>query len=207
MSSNMTATVTFADRCFKLSRFIHWMTVALLSGLLVTALLWNIDPHGSGNTAFLWHSSLGISVYLLSMARVLLWLVYRPTRRGADNQEAQVGRPGLRYIFYGLLLALPFSGWILASEEGMPAHLFGLPALPQWYERAAPSPIGSADKPKLLTTRDTTSVIYVNRVHAALAAALSSVIVVHIFTVIQARRRDQRRRGMSKQGEAPSAKR
>lgn len=49
-----------------------------MSGLLVTALFWDIDPHGLGNGAFLWHSSLGIIVYLLSMARLLLWCVYVP---------------------------------------------------------------------------------------------------------------------------------
>jgi cytochrome b561 len=134
ISSESTSTLTLADRCFKVGRFIHWMTVALLSGLLVTALLWNIDSHGSGNTAFLWHSSLGISVYLLSMARVLLWLVDRPTRRGVDERAAQGERRG-------------------ASES---------------YDQ---------------TRKDTTYVIRLNRVHAALAAALSAVIFIHIFTI------------------------
>jgi cytochrome b561 len=68
----------FAARVFNTSRFIHWITVALVIGLLVTALFGGIDPHGNGNSAFLWHSSLGISVYLLSISRVLLWVFYNP---------------------------------------------------------------------------------------------------------------------------------
>ena len=193
MSSDAPPTLTFADRCFQVSRIIHWLTVALVSGLLVTGLFGNIDPHGSGNSAFLWHSSLGISVYLLSMSRLLLWFVYRPTRQPADDQEAQAAGRGLRYAFYALLLALPLSGWLLASEEGTPAHLFGVPLLSQWYEPAAPllSTVGS----HIATTKDATMVIYLNRSHAALAAALSAVIVMHILSVIRdrARRRERPR--------------
>ena len=39
----------FAIRCYAWSRAIHWVTIALLGGLLVTALFEDIDPHGSGN--------------------------------------------------------------------------------------------------------------------------------------------------------------
>jgi len=202
LSFDSTPTLTFAHHCFKVSRVIHWLTVALVSGLLVTALFWDIDPHGSGNGAFLWHSSLGISVYLLSMARLVLWLVYRSTPPRADEPKTQGGGPGVRYAFYALLLALPFSGWLLASEEGMPAHLFGITSLPQWYERTAPLPstVGSLRESHDAATNDTAIVINLNRNHAALAAALSAVIVIHLFAVIRdrTRRRDELRHGVHK---------
>ena len=73
ISSNAIPGASFAARCFKVSRVIHWITVALVCGLLLTALFGGIDPHGAGNTAFLWHSSMGIVLYLLSISRVLLW--------------------------------------------------------------------------------------------------------------------------------------
>ena len=201
LSSDSTPTLTFAHHCFKVSRVIHWLTVALVSGLLVTALFWDIDPHGSGNGAFLWHSSLGISVYLLSMARLLLWLVYRPTWPRADEPKVHGGGRGLRYAFYALLLALPFSGWLLASEEGMPAHLFGMPSLSQWYERTVPLPstVGSP-RESHDATKNTAIVINLSRIHAALAAALSAVIIIHLFAVIRDRTqcRDAFRHGVRK---------
>ena len=80
----------FALRCYAWSRAIHWVTVALVSGVLITALFENIDPHGSGNSAFLWHSLLGLAVYLLTMTRVLLWFVYRPTASSAGKPDAGV---------------------------------------------------------------------------------------------------------------------
>ncbi len=203
LSSDSTPTLTFAHHCFKVSRIIHWLTVALVSGLLVTALFWDIDPHGTGNGAFLWHSSLGIGVYLLSMARLLLWLVYRPKGPRAHEPKAQGGGQWVRYAFYALLLALPLSGWLLASEEGMPAHLFGMPSLSQWYERTAPLPstIGLPRESHDATTKDTAIVRNLSRIHAALAAALSAVIAIHLFAVIRDRtqRRDERRHGVRKQ--------
>jgi cytochrome b561 len=185
----------FAALAFRTSRVIHWLTVALVSGLLVSALFGGIDPHGAGNSAFLWHSSLGISVYLLSIARVLLWLFYRPMAipAVAPGKFATVDR-GLRFAFYALLIALPISGWFLASEEGMPAHLFGIPALPQWYYRepAHPSTADRATEPHEIRSNDKSVVIYLRRIHATLAGALCAVVVIHVFTVIRvrARRRD-----------------
>jgi cytochrome b561 len=209
MNSNATSSATFAARCVKASRVIHWITVALVSGLLITALFGGIDPHGPGNTAFLWHSSLGISVYLLSISRVLLWLIYRPMAADAAG-KGKGAYSALRIAFYALLIALPVSGWLLASAEGMPAHLFGMPALPQWYYRDAlqqSTPVRESNS-RGTSSNDKPIVTYLVRIHATLAAALSVVVVIHVFTVIRdpARRRNQRR-GPSNtfRGRKPSA--
>lgn len=188
MNSDATSSATFAARCVKASRVIHWLTVALVSGLLITALFGGIDPHGPGNTAFLWHSSLGISVYLLSISRVLLWLFYRTIATDAVGRGEAAYR-GLRIAFYALLIALPVSGWLLASEEGMPAHLFGMPALPQWYYQEAPqqsTAVRTSDS-RGTPSNDKPIVTYLVRIHATLAAALSVVIVIHVFAVIRDR--------------------
>ena len=181
----------FAARAFKTSRVIHWITVALVSGLLITALFGGIDPHGTGNSAFLWHSSLGISVYVLTISRVLLWLFYWPVAIPAIAPgKFEATDRGLRLAFYALLVALPISGWLLASEEGMPAHLMGMPALPQWYYREpAHQSTVRATEPQETRSNDKTVVIYLRRIHATLAGALSAVVVIHVFTVIRVRAR------------------
>lgn len=195
MSGSGAKQTDLAARVFKTSRFIHWVTVALVMGLLVTALFGGIDAHGNGNSAFQWHSSLGISVYLLSISRVLLWFFYRPMAPPAvaPGKFATADR-GLRFAFYALLVALPISGWFLASEEGAPAHLFGMPALPQWYYRepAHQSAAFRATEPHETRPNDKSVVIHLKRIHGTLAAALSIVVVIHVFTVmrVRARRRD-----------------
>ncbi len=178
----------FALRCYAWSRAIHWVTVALVSGVLITALLENIDPRGSGNSAFLWHSFLGLSVYLLTITRVLLWFVYRPTASGAAMPDAH---RGLRTTFYALLIALPISGWWLASEEGMPEHVFGIPALPQWYHQEGAAHSGSSDSEAARehAAREAPVVRYLARLHASLGAALAIVIALHLISVIRTRKR------------------
>jgi cytochrome b561 len=202
MSSDVTPNAGFAARCYKVSRVIHWVTVALVSGLLVTALFGDIDPHGAGNSAFLWHSSLGVTLYLLSISRVLLWLIYRPTAKAVAVEKGEGAERGLRIAFYALLLALPISGWFLASEEGMPAHLFGIPALPQWYYREAvqqSTPIRGSDSHEAKSNEESVVTI-LNRIHATLAAALSAIVVIHVFSVLRDRpwRRNQGRGGLPK---------
>lgn len=179
----------FALRCYTWSRAIHWVTVALVSGVLVTALFENIDPHGSGNSAFLWHSLMGLTVYLLTITRVLLWFAYRPTAGGAAERGAH---RGLRMAFYALLVALPISGWWLASEEGMPAHVFGIPALPQWYHQEGAAHSGSGDSEAAredAAAREAPVVRYLARLHASLGAALAIVIALHLISVIRTRKR------------------
>jgi cytochrome b561 len=172
---------TFAIRTYTMSRIIHWVTVALVSALLITALLGNIDPHGPGNDAFLWHSSLGIAVYLLSISRVLLWLIYRPSAVGpASTGGGQGIDRALRLAFYALLLTLPISGWFLASEEGMHSTVLGIPALPQWYHQGAVRHTGAAP--------DSNVVVVLSRIHSWLAAALFTVVAAHLFNTIRTRR-------------------
>ena len=179
----------FKIRCYAWSRAIHWVTIALLGGLLVTALFEDIDPHGSGNSAFLWHSSLGLVVYLLSVSRFFLWLIYRPTASTVGEQDARVNR-GLRFAFYALLIALPVSGWWLASEEGMPAHVFGIPALPQWYNRegAPHSSSTHIEASRENVAREDPVVRYLARLHASLGAALALVIALHVLLLIRTRK-------------------
>jgi cytochrome b561 len=185
----------FALRCYAWSRAIHWVTVVLVSGVLITALFENIDPHGSGNSAFLWHSLLGLAVYLLTITRVLLWFVYRPTASGSAEPD---GHGGLRAAFYSLLIALPISGWWLASEEGMPAHVFGIPALPQWYNQQDATLPASIDSQATRehAVREAPVVRYLARLHGSLGAALAIVVALHFISVVRARnqRVDERRR-------------
>jgi cytochrome b561 len=192
ISSDAIPSATFAARCFKVSRVIHWITVALVCGLLLTALFGGIDPHGAGNTAFLWHSSMGIVLYLLSISRVLLWVVYRPKAPSVDAAlKDEKAHRGLQIAFHALLIALPISGWFLASEEGTSAHLLGRPALPQWYfhEAAQQSTAIRAASPSEMTLSDTPVVVNLIRIHATLAAALFLIAALHIFTVIRGRGR------------------
>jgi len=179
----------FAIRCYAWSRAIHWVTVALVITVLSIALFANIDPHGSGTKAFLWHSSLGIAVYLLTITRVLLWFVYRPRARNAVKPEVGV-RKGLRAAFYALLIALPISGWWLASAEGVAVPVFWIPALPQWFYQEGATHLGStaSEKSREGAARESPAVKYLAPVHSSLGVALALVIALHLLSIIWTRK-------------------
>jgi cytochrome b561 len=182
----------FAIRCYAWSRAIHWVTVALVSGLLITALFYNIDAHGPGNRAFFWHSSLGITLYLLTITRVLLWFVYRPTASVAGKPDAGVHR-GLRAAFYALLVALPVSGWWLASAQSTPSQVLWVPTLPQWLfqQDATHSVAADPETSRQDGSQNAAVVRALSRLHASLAAALAIVVVLHLLPVIKSRMRDR----------------
>jgi cytochrome b561 len=168
------------------------MTVALVSGLLITALFYNIDAHGPGNRAFFWHSSLGITLYLLTITRVLLWFVYRPTASVAGKPNPAVHR-GLRVAFYALLVALPVSGWWLASGQSTPTQVAWIPTLPQWLHQqdAAQSISADSEAARETSSQNAAVVRQLSRLHASLAAALAIVVVLHLLPVIRSRMRDR----------------
>ena len=184
--SDTSQRLDIANRCCASSRAIHWITVVLMLGLLITGLFGNIDPHGSGNRAFLWHSSLGIGVYLLAVSRVLLWIVSRPA-----SSNAVKGKPRwdstLRIAFYALLVALPVSGWWLASEEGMSTHALGVPMLPQWYhqESTSPSMAAHSEVSRDYPSRKGPLISNLARLHASLNAALALIIALHIILTVR----------------------
>jgi len=84
----------------------------------------------------------------------------------------------------------------------MPAHLFGIPTLPLWYyqESAQQSTAVQPSDSRSTRSNEDSAVIYLARIHAALAAALSVVVVIHIAVVIRerVRRRQSASRGTGK---------
>jgi cytochrome b561 len=184
--SDTSQRLDFANGCHAWSRAIHWITVVLMLGLLITGLFGNIDPHGSGNRAFWWHSSLGIGVYLLAVSRVLLWIVSRPASSNADKGKPRWDST-LRIAFYALLVALPVSGWWLASEDGMSTRVLGVPMLPQWYhqESTSPSMAAQSEASRDYPSRKGPLISNLARLHASLNAALALVIALHIILTVR----------------------
>jgi len=114
------------------SQCLHWVTAALVVVLLVTGKAGHIEAE-EGNALCFWHSSLGVLVFLLVIARIL-WRFFAPMPKQPETSSRLAGRlaRGLHLLFYVLLVALPISGWLAASAEGGAVSLFGWGALPGW---------------------------------------------------------------------------
>jgi cytochrome b561 len=120
------------DRWGPVSQSLHWLIVVLILvmaylGLTMTDLPNN--PHKLKVYAL--HKSIGISILMLVSLRVL-WRMYAGAPRTLATMPVWQERIATitHWALYGLLFALPISGWIVNSAAGFPLRWFGLANLP-----------------------------------------------------------------------------
>jgi cytochrome b561 len=114
------------------SQTLHWVTAALVVVLIVSGEAGDIEAE-EGNGLYFWHSSLGLLVLLLVIARIV-WRLVTPPPKPPATVSRFAGRvaSGLHLLFYAFLVALPLSGWLASSAEGGTVSFFGVAMLPQW---------------------------------------------------------------------------
>lgn len=117
---------------------LHWLIAAaivtnMMLGWWMGNALDNTATRDSAVTAFQWHKSLGLSILLLSLAR-LLWRFLNPAPALPDSMTAWERRLAtLTHIaFYALMIAIPLSGWIYVSTQWRGDAPLTIPTL--WFE-------------------------------------------------------------------------
>ena len=120
------------DRWGPVSQSLHWLIVALIVvmaylGLTMTDLPNN--PHKLKIYAL--HKSIGITILMLVSLRVS-WRMYAGAPRTLATMPVWQERIAAitHWALYGLLFALPISGWVVNSAAGFPLRWFGLVNLP-----------------------------------------------------------------------------
>ena len=107
---------------------LHWLTAACFAFQI--GLGWRMSAsHGPQSFAiFQLHKSVGITILLLTLARIGWRMTFRPppyppTMHPAEKRLARV----VHLLFYLLLLGLPLSGWALVSSSklAVPTFLYG----------------------------------------------------------------------------------
>jgi len=123
-----------------IARLLHWVIAALL--VVQFTLAWSADelPEDSPQqlTLIAWHVSFGLTLLALAVARIA-WRLANPTPQppaGAARWERIVAHvtQGLLYL---LLLAIPLSGWVMASGHGDALAWFGVTVPPLVAKGAA----------------------------------------------------------------------
>jgi cytochrome b561/polyisoprenoid-binding protein YceI len=112
------------------AKALHWLIALLIIGMLAVGWIMNSLPNGTEKFAlFQWHKSFGITVLLLSLAR-LAWRLTHPApplpldMPGWERFAARA----THVLFYILIITMPLLGWVMvsASKMGLPTILFGL---------------------------------------------------------------------------------
>ncbi len=108
---------------------LHWAIALAIVGMI--ALGWNMD----GNEAlYQLHKSIGITILILTLARIV-WRVLNPPPplpAGMTAWERTLSH-GVHVAFYGLMLAMPLTGWLYVStayEFDVATVLFGVVSWP-----------------------------------------------------------------------------
>lgn len=127
--NQLTATENYSG----VSKTLHWAIAALAFSQLAIGKFFEVDAEDAPGL-FTWHTSLGLMVLVLMLARVAWRLTHAVPPMPASTPRWQ-GRVAIviHRTFYVLLLALPLTGWLVTSVEGDAVRLFGLfdvPSLP-----------------------------------------------------------------------------
>ncbi len=129
-----------AKRYTSVAIALHWTIAVLILGMIAAG-WWMTRGEETGAAApgtlrfavFQLHKSVGVSILLLSVAR-LAWRLFNPPPPrppGIPAWEKAISGV-VHWVFYGLMIVLPLTGWALvsASPTGFPTILFGLLAWP-----------------------------------------------------------------------------
>ena len=78
-----------------------------------------------------YHKWAGMTVLLLAFIRIALRLAHgAPALPAAMSAPARLAAHAGHLALYGLMLAIPLSGWLMSSAYGFPIVLFGVLPLP-----------------------------------------------------------------------------
>lgn len=116
------------------AKTLHWLIAGLLVVQFVLAELADDAATESLELARLAnHRSVGITILLLALVRLVWRSVQSPPPLPAATPRWQVvGAAISHWSMYGLLFALPITGWLMTSAENDPVSWFGLVTLPDF---------------------------------------------------------------------------
>lgn len=147
---------------------LHWLMAVMIIGNLAGGFLHDFVPTEGGQRAAVMglHKSFGLTIIALTLIR-LGWRLANPPPplpayfTGGERLLSKAAHLG----FYGLMLALPLSGWVAADRNDRPLAFFGLPVPKFGVDKA----MGST----------------ANEMHELLGWAMLALLALHIIGIIK----------------------
>jgi cytochrome b561 len=123
-----------AEKYGIVAQTLHWLIVI---GLVASYFIAEAAEDKEIGSLIALHRSIGITILILAILRMLWRLVDRPPPWPATMGRCEhVIARATHLTFYALLFALPITGWLFSSAEGDPVRYFGLFELPALTARA-----------------------------------------------------------------------
>jgi len=114
------------------AQVLHWLAALLIfCGFSLGLFMTGLEFSPAKFRYYAWHKWLGITVFLLAAMR-LAWRAAHPAPPlPSAMPEWQVRASHVSHaLLYGLMLAIPLSGWIYSSSTGVSVVYLGLVPLP-----------------------------------------------------------------------------
>ncbi len=111
---------------------LHWLVaVAIVAMFSLGVYMQDLPLSPAKLKLYSWHKWAGVSIFLLVLARIVWRLSHRPPAPPAGMPAWQRrAAEGVHLLLYGLMLAVPVSGWLMSSAKGVPTVWFGVLPLP-----------------------------------------------------------------------------
>ena len=110
---------------------LHWLTAILIVANLLLGLSMVPLPISPRKLQwYLWHKWVGITVFLLTCARLAYRSVRPPPAPVAMAAWQRRAAAAAHAVLYALLLVIPLSGWLYSSATGVQVVYLGVVALP-----------------------------------------------------------------------------
>ena len=121
----------------KTAKGLHWLMAILLFGLLALGFYMHDLPLSPEKLKlYSWHKWAGVTAFLLVLVR-LGWRVTHipPALPESMPKLMQLAAHAGHLALYGLMLAIPLSGWLMSSAKGFQTVWFGVLPIPDLLDK------------------------------------------------------------------------
>lgn len=167
------------DRYTRTAVVLHWLIAVLIIGNLVFAWIINSLPDAMTRPAIDLHKSIGLTVLGLVLLRIPWRLTHRPPPLPSRYPWLErVGAHAAHLLLYGLILALPISGWVHDSAfKDAAAHPLTLFWTVPWFRIGAIRNLPPGVKEQVHATWF--------QIHVVLGYALCAVLALHVLGALK----------------------
>ena len=111
---------------------LHWLMAVALFGAFALGFYMHDLPFSPNKLKlFSWHKWAGVTLFAVLMLRIVWRLTHRPPALPSNMPQWQQRAAEATHIaLYGLMIAIPLTGWLMSSAKGFQTVWFGVLPIP-----------------------------------------------------------------------------